>query len=62
MISEMNLQDLENIKGAITFDNIDALAEKESDPAPRCIYVGQVCFGIDSEGHVGTHFGLSSFQ
>ncbi|MDB9247219.1 hypothetical protein PN652_18435 [Odoribacter splanchnicus] len=46
----------------ITFDNIDALAEKESDPAPRCIYVGQVCFGIDSEGHVGTHFGLSSFQ
>lgn len=46
----------------ITFDNIDALAEKESDPAPRCVYVGQVCFGIDSEGHVGTHFGLSSFQ
>ena len=29
----------------ITFDNIDALAEKESiDPAPRCIYVGQVMF------------------
>ena len=45
----------------ITFDNIDALAENESID-PDATYVGQVCFGIDSEGHVGTHFGLSSFQ
>ena len=45
----------------ITFDNIDALAEKEStDPEPTCIYIGQVCFGVDEDGNTGTHFGLSS--
>ena len=45
----------------ITFDNIDAIAEKESTgPEPTCIYIGQVCFGVDEGGHIGTHFGLSS--
>lgn len=47
----------------ITFDNIDALAEKESiDPDATCIYVGAFCFGIDSDGIVGDHFGLSSYK
>ena len=45
----------------ITFDNIDALAEKEStDPEPTRIYIGPVCFGVDEDGNTGTHFGLSS--
>ena len=47
----------------ITFDNIDALAENESiDPDATCIYVGAFCFGIDSDGIVGDHFGLSAIQ
>ena len=47
----------------ITFDNIDALAEKESiDPDATCIYVGTFCLGVDAEGHKGNHFGLSSYK
>ena len=47
----------------ITCDNIEALAEKESiDPDATCIYVGAFCFGIDSDGIVGDHFGLSAIQ
>lgn len=45
----------------ITFDNIDALAENESiDPDATCIYVGTFCFGVDANGNIGNHFGLSS--
>ena len=47
----------------INFDNIDGLAEDEStDPKPTCIYVGTFCFGVDKNGIVGDHFGLSPIQ
>ena len=45
----------------ITFDNIDALAEKESiDPDATCLYVGTFCFGVDANGVIGNHYGLIS--
>ena len=51
----------ESIVTNITFDNIDALAENESiDPDATCIYVGTYCFGIDKDGNIGHHYGLSS--
>ena len=44
------------------FDNIDAIAEKESgdDFTPTCIKAGYLCTGIDKNGNMGTFDGLSA--
>ena len=43
------------------FDNINAIAEKESgdDFTPTCIKAGYLCTGIDKNGNIGTFDGLS---
>ena len=43
------------------FDNINAIAEKESgdDFTPTCIKAGYLCRGIDKNGNIGTFDGLS---
>ena len=45
----------------IIFDNINAIAEKESgdDFTPTCIKAGYLCTGIDKNGNIGTFDGLS---
>ena len=44
------------------FDNIDAIAEKESgdDVTPTCIKAGYLCTGIDKNGNMGTLDGVSA--
>lgn len=48
----------------ITFDNIEAIAQQESggDFTPTCIYVGNICTGIDKDGNMGTFSGLSALK
>lgn len=49
-------EDLENTN--LTFSNVDALAEEESNKKPQCIESGTVCIGADKDGLVSQHLGL----
>lgn len=45
----------------LTFNNIEALAQKESggtNPNPQCIESGFVCTGLDKNNIAGDHPGL----
>ena len=51
----------------LTVLSINFMFSKEStitditiDPDATCIYVGTFCFGVDANGNIGNHFGLSS--
>ena len=46
----------------ITLSNIEAITNPETGPTPTCIYVGTLCIGVNPDGEIGYHPGLSHIE